>query len=73
MPQIVELVKTKLLDYYHIDPMQIQVLTPMQRGTTGATNLNLALQEALNPAEHKIFTRGGALWLFKKGAILCSP
>ena len=28
---------------------QIQVLTPMQRGVVGATNLNMALQEALNP------------------------
>ena len=30
----------------------------MQRGVVGATNLNLSLQEALNPAEHEIFTRG---------------
>ncbi|HBA47532.1 MAG TPA: ATP-dependent RecD-like DNA helicase, partial [Lachnospiraceae bacterium] len=27
----------------------IQVLTPMQRGVVGATNLNLVLQEAVNP------------------------
>ncbi|MDE7187771.1 MAG: ATP-dependent RecD-like DNA helicase [Lachnospiraceae bacterium] len=56
--QIVELVRTKLPKYYHVDPMQIQVLTPMQRGVVGATSLNLALQEALNPAEHEIFMRG---------------
>lgn len=58
VPQIVELVKTKLPGYYHADPAQIQVLTPMQRGVVGATNLNLALQEALNPSEHEIFMRG---------------
>lgn len=47
--QIVELVKKKLSRYYRIPANQIQVLTPMQRGAVGATNLNIALQEALNP------------------------
>ncbi|MDO4491867.1 MAG: ATP-dependent RecD-like DNA helicase [Lachnospiraceae bacterium] len=46
---IVELVQKKLPGYYHTPSSQIQVLTPMQRGGVGATNLNLALQEALNP------------------------
>lgn len=58
VPQIVELVGTKLPKYYHVEPTQIQVLTPMQRGVVGATNLNLALQEALNPAEHEVYLRG---------------
>lgn len=56
--RIVELVRTKLPGYYHVDPTQIQVLTPMQRGVVGATNLNLALQEALNPTEQQVFMRG---------------
>lgn len=47
--EIVNLVKNKLPAYYHIPADQIQVLTPMQRGVVGATSLNLALQEALNP------------------------
>ena len=58
VPQIVKLVKENLPNYYHVRPLQIQVLTPMQRGVVGATNLNLSLQEALNPAEHDIFMRG---------------
>lgn len=58
VPQIVKLVKENLPKYYHVEPSQIQVLTPMQRGVVGATNLNLSLQEALNPAEHDIFMRG---------------
>ena len=58
VPQIVKLVQTKLPKYYHVEPTQIQVLTPMQRGVVGATNLNLSLQEALNPPEHDIFMRG---------------
>ena len=55
---IVKLVQTNLPNYYHVESSQIQVLTPMQRGVVGATNLNLALQEALNPAEEEIFMRG---------------
>ena len=56
--KIVKLVKENLPNYYHVEPSQIQVLTPMQRGVVGATNLNLSLQEALNPAEHDVFMRG---------------
>ena len=47
--KIVGLVHKKLPEYYRIPASQIQVLTPMQRGVVGATNLNMALQEALNP------------------------
>ncbi len=47
--EIVSLVQNKLSRYYRTPSSQIQVLTPMQKGMVGATNLNLALQEALNP------------------------
>lgn len=47
--EIVKLVKNNLPRYYKTPSSMIQVLTPMQRGVVGATNLNLALQEALNP------------------------
>ena len=47
--QIVELVKTRLPKAYKLKSEQIQVLTPMQRGSVGASNLNMKLQEALNP------------------------
>lgn len=56
--RIVDLVKNRLPDYYNTDPAQIQVLTPMQRGVIGATNLNLRLQEALNPETKEIWARG---------------
>ncbi|MCR4924523.1 MAG: ATP-dependent RecD-like DNA helicase [Lachnospiraceae bacterium] len=56
--RIVKLVKEKLPKYYHVETSQIQVLTPMQRGVVGAANLNLSLQEALNPQEQEIFMRG---------------
>ncbi|MCR4658064.1 MAG: ATP-dependent RecD-like DNA helicase [Lachnospiraceae bacterium] len=47
---IVSLVKKKLPDYYHTASSDIQVLTPMQRSVIGASNLNQALQDALNPS-----------------------
>ncbi|MDO4977529.1 MAG: ATP-dependent RecD-like DNA helicase [Eubacteriales bacterium] len=46
---IVNLVKNNLPKYYHYPAKEIQVLTPMQRSVVGAGNLNIALQEALNP------------------------
>ena len=46
---ITKLVKENLSRYYHTPSSEIQVLTPMQRGIVGASNLNQALQEALNP------------------------
>lgn len=56
--QIVDLVKRRLPRAYHVPPASIQVLTPMQRGVVGATNLNILLQNALNPTQ--IFlTRSG--------------
>ena len=48
---IIDLVKNKLPRYYRIPAAEIQVLTPMQRGIIGASNLNQELQKALNPAE----------------------
>ena len=61
---IVRMVKTNLPNYYHIPSSEIQVLTPMQRGVVGATNLNQALQEAVNPSGQGL-KRGG--YLFRAG------
>jgi exodeoxyribonuclease V alpha subunit len=45
------LVNTRIPGFLHCDPVEdIQVLTPMRRTTTGVDNLNIRLQEALNPA-----------------------
>ena len=47
---LVQFVTKKLPAYYHINALQdIQVLTPMQRGICGASNLNQVLQKTLNP------------------------
>jgi len=47
---ILDLTSRRVPSYFGLDPMkEIQVLTPMHRGIVGAGNLNLALQNRLNP------------------------
>lgn len=47
---IVDLVKNRIPRRFKLDPMNdIQVLTPMHKGSAGAANLNVLLQKALNP------------------------
>ena len=49
---ILELSKKRIPRHFGLDPVEdIQVLTPMHRGTLGAGNLNRQLQAALNPGE----------------------
>ena len=62
--EIVALVRKKLPRYYRVRPTEIQVLTPMQRGVVGATNLNQLLQEAVNPGDVGL-RRGGYVFRAK--------
>ena len=56
---ILELVKDRIPSRFGFDPIDdIQVLTPMHKGLVGAGNLNLELQQALNPGPDSL-TRGG--------------
>ena len=49
---ILELTKERIPTKFGFDPVDdIQVLTPMHRGTVGAGNLNMELQKLLNPVE----------------------
>ena len=55
---IVQLVQDMLPGYVHASPMDIQVLTPMKKGSLGVEALNRILQRCLNPPapdkkEHK--------------------
>ncbi|MCI7611871.1 MAG: ATP-dependent RecD-like DNA helicase [Selenomonadaceae bacterium] len=59
--EIVALVSSKLPRYYGVKPSEVQVLTPMQRGLLGGTNLNQTLQAALNP-EGEGLRRGGFIF-----------
>lgn len=56
--KIVELVKYRLPKYCHVQPSDIQVLSPMQRGIVGAANLNILLQEAINPSDKCLYRAG---------------
>ena len=62
--EIVNLVKNRLPKAYSQKVSNIQVLTPMQRGVVGAANLNMALQNALNPTQIAL-NRGG--YSFRQG------
>ncbi len=55
-PKIAATIKSlctqRLPNYYKVNPFEdIQVLCPMQRGEIGTQNLNLLLQEGLNPGD----------------------
>ncbi len=48
--KMLELVSSRIPKKFHFDPLtEIQVLTPMRRNQLGCENLNLLLQESLNP------------------------
>jgi exodeoxyribonuclease V alpha subunit len=50
--RVVELVKHRIPHKFGLDAVDdIQVLAPMHRGTVGVSELNRALQDALNPSE----------------------
>ena len=55
---IVNIVKNRIPKAYGYSTNDIQVLAPMQRSVVGATNLNIALQEAINPVGDSL-SRGG--------------
>ena len=61
---IIGLVRDRLPKKYGYPAKEIQVLTPMQRGTVGAGNLNIELQNALNPTGPSL-ARGG--YTFRQG------
>lgn len=61
---IIGLVRDRLPKKYGYPPKEVQVLTPMQRGTVGAGNLNIELQNALNPSGPSL-ARGG--YTFRQG------
>jgi exodeoxyribonuclease V alpha subunit len=57
---LVDIVQRRLPAKFGLDPFDdIQVLSPMYNGSTGVTNLNLLLQQALNPPGHKAERRLG--------------
>ncbi|MBQ9991279.1 MAG: ATP-dependent RecD-like DNA helicase [Lachnospiraceae bacterium] len=46
---MIQLIREKLPGYCKVDPLEIQVLTPMRKGNLGVESLNRILQQYLNP------------------------
>lgn len=64
MQEIVTLVSQRLPRKYNLDPFNdIQVLAPMKRGVIGTENLNVVLQQTLNPKE------SGLMWGGRKFSV----
>lgn len=49
LEEIVSFVTTRIPAYAHVDSSDIQVIAPMKAGVAGVDNINLKIQEALNP------------------------
>ncbi len=59
LEKIIHLISERLPKFYRFDPIDdIQVLAPMKRGVIGIENLNLTLQQVLNPQEDVILNGG---------------
>ena len=57
--EIISLASHRVSDRYRFNPMRdIQVLTPMRKGTIGVENLNIHLQKSLNPCTNPLTYRG---------------
>jgi exodeoxyribonuclease V alpha subunit len=64
---LVDIVKNRIPDKFHFHPFDdIQVLSPMYNGSVGVSNLNLLLQQALNPPGRKPERRLGGR-IFRTG------
>ena len=62
---ILDLCCERIPNRFNLDPMsEIQVLSPMHKGTIGTTNLNRVLQQALNPTADMIERMG---YHFRRG------
>lgn len=61
--KLIEVVTQRIPKRFAFDPLtDIQVLTPMNRGTLGATTLNVLLQQALNPNPKQKITQYGVTY-----------
>jgi exodeoxyribonuclease V alpha subunit len=64
---IVDLVAARIPAKFGLQPADIQVLSPMYRGSTGVTALNAQLQAKLNPPSARKIERRLAGTLFRAG------
>lgn len=67
MKNIIVLMQEKLPAYVHAQPYDIQVLTPMRKGTLGVETLNPILQKYLNPPDEKKEEKEYGNTMFREG------
>ena len=62
--QMVALIKDRLPRYVEASSSEIQVLTPMRKGALGADQLNISLQQVLNPPRYGVseWHQGDRIW-----------
>ena len=63
---ISDLVSLRLPAYYHFDVEDIQVLSPMRKGSVGVIALNSRLQDVLNPQKINVQCQNGEFRLYDK-------
>ena len=64
---MIQLIKEKLPKYVNADAMDIQVLTPMRKGTLGVEQLNQVLQQYLNPPDSNKKEHQAGNTIFREG------
>lgn len=68
LEHILDLVSRRLKGYADLDPIEdIQVISPMKKGTVGVFNLNRKLQELLNPKSKNKRERSYHSHVFREG------
>ena len=65
--ELKHLILDSLPGFFQVDPMNIQVLTPMRKYELGVENLNKRLQEILNPPNRNISEKEKNDVVFRKG------
>lgn len=64
---VTDMVTRRIPAYAAVDPMEIQVLCPMKKGVIGVENMNLTLQNALNPPQKQKTELKVGLRTFREG------
>lgn len=64
---MIQLIREKLPKYVNADCMEIQVLTPMRKGTLGVEQLNQILQQYLNPPDSSKKEHQAGSTVFREG------
>lgn len=65
--RVVEMVTEKIPSFLGVLRDDIQVLCPMKKGVAGVNNLNLLLQEAINPRQDEKAELKYGEWVFREG------